>query len=92
MKKIILYNIFFLIILLVIIEIFLTFFGRNIQINSNSPFFISKHLRSIDAAIDNTGYIDIQGFRSHEKTISGSLFVDLVLFNQNKKKTNAQLL
>jgi len=91
MKKIILYNIFFLIILLVIIEIILTFFGRNIQINSNSPIFISKHLRSIDTAIDNTGYIDIQGFRSHEKTISGSLFLDLALFNQNKKNNECSI-
>jgi hypothetical protein len=91
MKKIILYNIFFLIILLLIIEIFLTFFGRNIQINSNSPIFISKHLRSIDTVIGNTGYIDVQGFRSHEKTISGSLFLDLALFNQNKKNNECSI-
>lgn len=67
MKKNILYNIFFFIIILIIIEILLTFFGKNIQINSESPIFISKHYRSIDETINNTGYIDSQGFRTHKK-------------------------
>jgi hypothetical protein len=91
MKKIIFYNIFFLILLLIITEILLSLFGRNIHTNSDSPIFISKHLRSMDRKIDNKGYMDMQGFRTYEKTISGSLFVDLVLFNQNKKNKECSI-
>ena len=70
--------VFFFIIFLVfgVAEIYLKFFGKNIQINSAGPFFIHSSLRQKDIFIDNQGYLDRDGFRTIEKTKTGSLIID----------------
>ena len=73
--------------LTICLEVYLKFFGKNIQITSGSPFFIHSSHRNNDRYIDSTGFRDIHGFRTISKTNTNSLIIDTYQwFLQNDDK------
>ena len=65
-------------------EVFLKFFGKNFQIESDNPSYIHRYHRHNDRIIDADGYLDINGFRTVEKTKTGSLIIDTYQWHLNK--------
>lgn len=72
---------------LIFLEIYLKIFGKNFQISSNTPFYISSYYRLQDSKIDRDGFFDKDGFRTQKKTETGSLILDFYTFHFKKNRT-----
>ena len=73
-------------ILFFLVEVYLKFFGKNFQIESVKPGYIHGIHRHKDRIIDADGYLDINGFRTVEKTKTDSLIIDAYQWHFNKDK------
>ena len=73
-------------ILFFLVEVYLKFFGKNFQIESVKPGYIHGIHRHKDRIIDADGYLDINGFRTVEKTKTDSLIIDAYQWHLNKNE------